>query len=260
MNIAIDAHDITLIGGIERFVAQFANAMTRRGHHIFLFTYAAAGAIAHFPLEPSTSIIHYDFSGDRIRIPTLRQQLLACRADLCLSPASYNNHLLWCAALEGTGIPWIYSEHSNPWIIEQERWSRAERQATLCAADAVHVLLESFRESVPRVAQERVHVIPNPLDIPIAGEPAPESSRKTLLSLGRLAENKQNSLLVRAFASLSPAFPAWHLDIWGTGAEEKALQREITALGMTEKIRLCGATSTPRDRYLGADIFCMSSR
>lgn len=261
MNIILDAHDITLIGGIERFIAQFANTMAQRGHQVFLFTYAPRKAVSRFPLSSSIHVSQYAFSGDRAHIPALREKILACAPDVCISPASYNNHLLWCAALEGTGIPWIYSEHNNPWIIETERWNRVERQAVLCAADAVHLLLDSYRATVPVAVQKNIRVIPNPLDILPSARQIPTGKQyQTLLSLGRLAENKQNILLVRAFALLTPEFPTWRLEIWGEGDDRAALQREATSLGVQKSVLLPGATSTPQEQYTTADIFCMPSR
>lgn len=50
MRILLDGHDVTLVGGIERFVANLANALTSRGHEVVLFTYAPQGARPHFPL------------------------------------------------------------------------------------------------------------------------------------------------------------------------------------------------------------------
>lgn len=260
MNICIDAHIITLVGGLERFQANLANAMARRGHDVSLFTFAPQGSRPHFDIDPAVSVVYYLFSGYPEHIPGLRRQILACRPDVFVSPASYNNHLLWCAALEGTGIPWVYSEHNDPKIIQTERWNMHERSAALVAADRIHLLLESYSFSVPDVARDRVRIIPNPVCIPIiTGKPKLDDAR-VLLAMGRLAAPKQHWLLLDAFARLAPDFPQWRLDIWGDGEERSRLLGDIERLGLQGRACLHGLTATPEQQYAGADVFCIPSR
>jgi glycosyltransferase involved in cell wall biosynthesis len=260
VNILIDGHDISLVGGIERFTANFADAMTRRGHRVFLFTYSPPGTRHKFALNRGVTLVHYPFTGDPAHIPALRRQILACAPDVLVSPASFNNHLLWCAALAETDIPWIFSEHSDPWIIEKERWNQAERQAALCAADGIHLLLKGFVASVPAMLRQRTHVIPNPLGISPAQSREPRESGIALLSLGRLEANKQNHLLLDAFALLLPDFPQWRLEIWGEGEEYAHLGRRIQRLNLQDRAWLRGLAANPEKQYATADIFCFPSR
>ena len=51
MNILFDGRDITVVGGVGRFVAQCANAMARRGHRFFCFSSAPEQAGHCFPLK-----------------------------------------------------------------------------------------------------------------------------------------------------------------------------------------------------------------
>ncbi|MDR1660057.1 MAG: glycosyltransferase [Desulfovibrio sp.] len=260
MNILLDGHDISLVGGIERFTASLASVMAQRGHNVFLFTYAPEGTRHRFALDPAVKPVHYPFTGDQAHIPGLRRQALACAPDVLISPASYNNHLLWCAMLEGTDIPWVYSERNDPWVIEKERWKQPERRAALCVADRVHMLLDGYADTVPPAARERVRIIPNPVCIQSDGLTGRDGERKILLSVGRLDKSKQNHLLLDAFALLSPAFPLWRLDIWGEGPEQLSLQKQAACLGLRNKARLCGLTLAPEEQYASADIFCIPSR
>jgi glycosyltransferase involved in cell wall biosynthesis len=260
MNLLIDGHDVTLVGGIERFTAKIANAMARRKHTVFLFTYAPQGSCPFCALDPNVILVHYLFTGSQAHIPGLRRQILTCEPDVFVSPASYNNHLLWCATLAGTGIPWVYSEHSDPQIIINERWSAEERSAALCTADRIHLLLENHYSSIPDVVRERVRVIPHAVNIPAAADKTKQDESLTLLSLGRLSAPKQINVLLDAFALLAPDFPQWRLEIWGEGEERLRLQRQIDCLGLQKKARLCGPTRTPEKQYAADDLFCIPSR
>lgn len=259
MHIAIDIYDISATGGLERFSNSFANSMRDCGHRISCFTSRPANVPACYPLASGITVKSYPFTGDTASIPILRQHILDCSPDIFISPASFNNPLLWCAILAGTGIPLVYSEHSDPWKIESERWNQAERQAVLWAADAVHLLLPPYLQSVPEALRHKCHVIPNPVP-PANLEHRPCPEKPHILSLGRLNHVKQIPLLVQAFELLAADFPQWELHIWGSGEEEKAIRKAVARTAYSERIRICGLTTEPDQQFCKADIFCIPSR
>lgn len=257
MRIAIDLHDIHRTGGLEKVVAGIAVQMAMRGHQVTAFTYASLENRPAFPVPQNLDIRHYSFTGDAETVPVLRAELTSIDPDVFISPSSFNNILFWAAVLQGTGIPLLYSEHSNPWRIEEERWNKAERQAVLWAADAVHLLVHPFLDSVPLGLRGKCCVIGNPVSL--APTTAPGSHPPCLLSLGRFDKVKQIPLLVQAFALLSPDFPQWELHIWGAGGDEPAIRKTISAASCPQ-IHLHGLTLQPAQQFSQADIFCIPSR
>lgn len=262
MNIIIHAHKLSKYGGLERFIAELANAMSDRGHKIFLFSDEPLQAAPVYPLHKDIQRVYFTFDGDRRRLQATQAQVLACEPDVLLSPSSGTDHWLWCVILQQTGIPWIYSEHGSPALIENESWNVEERRAVLCAADAVHLLLNDFKSSIPRYMQERVSIIPNAVPLPASTRfsSTATSGSRLLLSVGRLESIKQYHLLIRAMALLAGELPDWRLEIWGAGSEKESLEREVQRLGMQHQIRLCGLTDNPHAQYAGADLFCIPSR
>ena len=257
MRIAIDLHDIHRTGGLEKVVAGIAVQMAMRGHQVTAFTYASLENRPAFPVPQNLDIRHYSFTGDAETVPVLRAELTSIDPDVFVSPSSFNNILFWAAVLRGTGIPLLYSEHSNPWRIEEERWNKAERQAVLWAADAIHLLVHPFLDSVPLGLRGKCCVIGNPVSL--APTTAPGSHPPCLLSLGRFDKVKQIPLLVQAFALLSPDFPQWELHIWGAGGDEPAIRKTISAASCPQ-IHLHGLTLQPAQQFSQADIFCIPSR
>lgn len=168
----------------------------------------------------------------------------------------------------GSNIPLILSEHSNPQIVENERWNRADRQAAFSGADRIHLLLESYRYSVHPCLRERVRVIPNATAMPPLARPRPVHERESaaagrgrILAVGRLRDDiKQHSLLVEAMALLRPHFPHWEARIWGEGEDKALLEACIRRHGLTDAVRLCGTTEAIEREYADADIFCIPSR
>lgn len=261
MNIIIDIHDIRATGGIENVISCLANAMVRRGYKVTCFTYSPIGTPSRFCFDSAVQFEHYVFTGDASTLPKLKEQLLRCQPDVFISPASFNNSLLWCSVLKDLDIPLIYSEHTDPWIIENKRWNQKERQAVLWAADAVHLLLPPFFKSVPEQLQSKCHIIGNPVPPPPpefqgnAPHPAP-----CILSLGRLNPVKQIPLLVEAFDIVAKDFPQWELHIWGIGEEENRIRQTMSQTTCAGRIHLCGLTRTPHEQFSQADIFCIPSR
>lgn len=261
MHIAIDIHDITATGGLENVVTGLANNLIQRGHLVTCFTYSPATAIPRFFLNPDIIIERYTFTGDSTTLPSLERRLSECAPDAFISPSSFNNILLWCSVLKSLNIPLIYSEHSDPDIIENERWDRRERQAALWAADAIHLLLPPFLNSVPEKLQAKCHIIGNP--VPLAQKhlqaTVPHDSPH-ILSLGRLSPVKQIPLLVRAFDLVAKDFPQWELHIWGIGEDEGQIYQAISQTACADRIHICGLARTPHEQFSQADIFCIPSR
>lgn len=261
MHIAIDIHDITATGGLENVVTGLANNLIQRGHLVTCFTYSPATATPRFFLNPDIIIERYTFTGDSTTLPSLERRLSECAPDAFISPSSFNNILLWCSVLKSLNIPLIYSEHSDPDIIENERWDRRERQAALWAADAIHLLLPPFLNSVPEKLQAKCHIIGNPVPL------APKHLQATvphdnlhILSLGRLSPVKQIPLLVRAFDLVAKDFPQWELHIWGIGEDEGQIYQAISQTACADRIHICGLARTPHEQFSQADIFCIPSR
>lgn len=262
MNIIIHAHKLSKHGGLERVIAELANAMSDRGHKISLFSDEPLEVAPVYTLNNDIQRIYFTYDGDSRRLEATRAQILACEPDVLLSPASGTEHWLWCAVLHQTGIPWIYSEHSSPELIEHERWNVRERRAVLCAADAVHLLFNDFIASIPEYLQDRISVIPNAVPLPAQTHFSDKtaSDSRLLLSVGRLASVKQHYLLIQAMAVLTRELPEWRLEIWGEGEERNNLAREIRALDLTRHVRLCGLTHNPHAQYARAGLFCIPSR
>lgn len=258
MRIAIDLHDIQRTGGLEKVTAGIAIEMAMRGHQVTAFTYASPAKRPAFPVPDNLGIRYYTFTGDAATVPALRSELSRIDPDVFVSPSSFNNVLFWAAVLQGTGIPLCYSEHNNPWRIEEERWNKAERQAVLWAADSVHLLTEPYLEAAPPLLRAKCRIIGNPIS-PASHQPSVTPHPPCLLSLGRFAKVKQISLLVQAFALLAPDFPPWELHIWGAGEDEKSIRK---AIGEThcQQIYLHGLTLQPEQQFAQADIFCIPSR
>ncbi|MFI3271431.1 MAG: glycosyltransferase [Pseudomonadota bacterium] len=267
LRIVIPAPSLTSTGGIQNFVAGLASYLARQGHYVCLFTPSKEGTTPRFSYDTAVHFVQYNSSGLQKYTVELRKKIIEYAPDVVIAPYSTAEVLVWCAALKDTNIPLLYSEHNDPWIIMQNRWSKTDREAVLWAADGIHTLMPNFVDSIPESCRQKTRPIYNPLalllDYSTEAVSTPTENCYTLLSLGRLTRiHKQIHLLIAAFAMLAQEFPQWKLDIWGIGSDEKNLQKQIAALPQEfqERVRLCGLAKTPTEQYSTADIFCIPSR
>ncbi|NEP19318.1 MAG: glycosyltransferase [Leptolyngbya sp. SIO4C1] len=79
-----------------------------------------------------------------------------------------------------------------------------------------------------------------------------------ILSVGRLAKQKNYPLLVEAFAKLRNQQPA-RLVILGEGPERQTLEQQIRALNIKNWVSLPGFVSNPWAEMANADVFALSS-
>ena len=114
------------------------------------------------------------------------------------------------------------------------------------------------------IIQSKVTVIADPaLDKAEFGPPRTRSAVQEgagcrFLSVGRLVPQKNQALLIEAFALHS--WPDDHLTIAGEGAERGALAKHIERFGLQDRVTLAGHRHDVGDLLAQADVFVLSSR
>lgn len=99
----------------------------------------------------------------------------------------------------------------------------------------------------------RVPATPPARPVALSGHAGP-----VLLSVGTLKRVKRFDVLIDAFARLTD-FPEALLCIVGEGAERTALQAQVAALGLQDRVLLPGYAPDPSPWYAHADLFVLSS-
>jgi glycosyltransferase involved in cell wall biosynthesis len=249
--------------GISAISSALANGMAGRGHQVTLYTKKTWRKKSLYPLHPEVRLRFYRFTDNNLKIQKLREELRALNADACCPLLPDSRHLVWAVTLLGSGIPLLYSEHHSPWIIEREWWSRKGRLAALSGADRIHLLLPSFAESVPDFLRPIVRIIPNPAPVvngqaDVTGRP---DGRKRLLWLARMQEDlKQCRMAMDAFSLLAGKHGDWDFHVVGDGPDAKRVRAHAASLRLGDRLVLHGGTDAPLPHYLGAQLFCISSR
>lgn len=156
------------------------------------------------------------------------------------------NEILDLAKVDGLP-PIVQQFHTDPnypfrhWI---KRWRRNRAiKAALKKAAAFQVLREAHIEILQKligVSKERITVIGNWSSF--EGRAKIRTEEKIILCPGAINADKNQSLLVDAFAAVTAEFPDWQVHIYGKGKakEEAALKKKIDSYALRDKIVLKG--------------------
>ena len=85
-------------------------------------------------------------------------------------------------------------------------------------------------------------------------------TEKVIVAAGRMEDVKGFDRLIDAFAMVTEKYPEWKLCICGSGTLEKKLKKQISELGISDKVILPGFIKNINDFMHNASIFAISSR
>jgi glycosyltransferase involved in cell wall biosynthesis len=255
-------------GGAERVLATVAGELAARGHLVTVLSFDPPHRADFYPLARSVRRIRLGIGnpGKPSRIAETLARVVALRREAKkLSPDvaigfMHSAYLPLGAALAGTGLAVIASEHIVFDHYAQRRLEKLLLRLSAPMFAAFTGISPAVRASFPRAIRKRMAVIPNP----VAAAPAkPLDSvgrgRKRILTIGRLADQKDHRTLIDAFAILAPGFPDWDLRIVGEGELREELQAKIDGLGLDDRIDLSGTTPDVDSEYAAAQLFVISS-
>lgn len=252
-------------------MTHLANYWARNSKEVILITfddgskppfYTLSREIRHIPLGISR------FSSNRIlgfrnnfkRVLVLHQTIKNIGPDVVISFIDLTNVIILLAVL-GLNQPVIVAEHSDPAMTFIGPLWEGLRKLTYPWADKVVVLNEKAKAYFPKRIQKRIAVIPNPVLIGTIGTtPEPVVEKQTVMAMGRLSEEKQLDVLLRAFRLIKERYPDWRVMILGEGPLRGELEALRDRLSITERVDFLGVVKDPHSYLKKADLFVLPSR
>jgi glycosyltransferase involved in cell wall biosynthesis len=129
------------------------------------------------------------------------------------------------------------------------------RNTTAWVANSEAIAADLARWGVP---SERVHAIPNGIDIPEDVRRQPNNGVVHFLSIGRLDAEKAVDQTIRAFAALPTDTPA-RLTVLGDGPCREELEALSRRLGQEKRIVFTGAVADVTPYLRAADVYLSTS-
>jgi GalNAc-alpha-(1->4)-GalNAc-alpha-(1->3)-diNAcBac-PP-undecaprenol alpha-1,4-N-acetyl-D-galactosaminyltransferase len=212
------------------------------------------GAISRYVLTPA-----FFAAGLSRRTFWLRGKIKSIEADAVLSFLTQTN-ILTVLATRGLKTRTVISERNDPRLQRHRRRVELLRKFLYRHADVVTAnsrgALTALEAFVPK---EKLAFLPNPLALPASIEVARLESR-TIITVGRLVEQKGLDVLLAAWAKASPILPGWRLAIVGDGPLRGELEVLAGALGVGDSVDWHGHLSDPFPLVRASKFFVLTSR
>lgn len=262
-------------GGGERAHVMLANALAHAGHAVELIVVNRAGPCDAL-IDPLVTVTDLR-AGRAVRaLPALVRALRRSQPDLLVSAMVIANVLAALAGYFARGIPMIAIEHGD--MNEVYHVDRGQLAARVGYLLAPHIYGRFARiYCVDKSTQLTVAAFTRRIDLPLtimpnavigpdvdarmqgdADHPWLHGDVPVFLNIGRMADQKNQSLLLQAFARVAAQRPA-RLIILGDGPLRADLEAECKALGLQDCVDMPGFRD-PFPFLAAATCFALSSR
>lgn len=257
-------------GGAERVVTLLANKMCEDGHDIQIvcLKYNDVYYSLHDKIKVVAATEH---ASNRImELFWLRKYIQKEKPDVVI-PFTEGVYCFTILALLGTGIPIIASERLDPAAMSLPR--KVLKRLLLPYADWLVVQTESIKAYFPKRIQKKTSVIYNPVNDEVFENPRMDSrvqssnaassvqssKQNRIISVARLYPQKNQKMMIEAFAKIADEFPDWQLVIFGEGPLRSSLELLVKSLQLDGRVLLPGRTEHVIEELRKSKIFCLSS-
>lgn len=244
-------------GGAEKVISILSNHYAKKGWdvHIGLLAYPKV----EYPLE--SSIVIHDLSS---KFGPRRGFLKICKnvkeivekenPDVVISFMA-----VFCMtvgiALRNSKVYMIVSERDDPYAYSNKVIQKFVNYA-FRKADAVVFQTEHAKSYYSKKIQDKSRVIVNPIKVQCFRA---KTQRKCIVSIGRLEEQKNIPMLIRAFADVHCVYPEYTLEIYGKGIMEESLRKLVAELKLEKSVFFMGTHENVHELISDAEIFALSS-
>lgn len=275
-------------GGAEKVFCAMANALVQKGHKVSAICVDQTEGVPGFPLNEGVNFIIVGLKKLPLSLlPVIRKIRALClnrekrknnRAILLAKATAYQLQSVFAKSLPdvvvcfqpeatqavklllGNSVPVVTMIHSTPTII----FPKGTPQSIISAVSSscvVQVLRPEFEVQLKKI-MPTANLVTIPNCVPQFKKVAPLSS-KTIINIGRIAPEKRQVLLVKAFSLIQEQFKGWSLELWGERQVNPQYTRKLTntieECGIGDQVHLCGTTNDVPKQLARASIFAFPS-
>lgn len=262
-------------GGAERVLVMLAEGFQQQGYRVSVITLSGKDS-DFYSLPEGVTRIALDVMGNSAnpvaaisnnlkRYARLRQAVQQLDPDAIISFVARENITL-LLALWGTSYPIFVTEHNDQrFRTLSQPWSTI-RRLVYPRATAVVSVSEGVNQYFDWLPKTQKAVIYNPFTAPNAESlaidtlpPGVDPSKKWLLSMGRLIEQKGFDYLLEAWA-MCHSNSDWQLIVLGDGELKPQLLAQKERLGLGNEVVFAGKVKKPFALMNRGEFFVMASR
>ena len=254
-------------GGAERVIVNLAAYFHDCGYRVTIVT--KEQDTVEYPVPEGVARILADITEDEIsrnrvanlyrRIKKLRNIFKQLAPDYIVSFIKKNNFMAITSAA-GLHVPVIVSVRSNP---AREYPDKATRLlANVLFAKAAGIVLQTgqAKEFFPDAVQKKAVVLPNSLSEQFLQTEYIGERKKEIVWVGRMDENKNPIMLLRAFGKIAEKYPDWTLKYVGDGPQMNELKELSQNQKYADQICFTGRVEDVASVIRPASMFVLTSK
>lgn len=253
-------------GGAERVIANLAGYFYREGYEVLVVTTRKAEVEYEIPdgvVRKISEPLDEELGGSRIsnfviRFKKLRNIWKLEKPDVIVSFIGKNN-MMAILTSGGLNIPVAVSVRGEPSEEYYNSWMRFMARELFRLADGVILQTRRCFSFFPKGVQKKAVILKNPINSLFFKERYEGEREKTIVAVGRVDENKNHEMLIRAFAQLKDEFPDYRLIIYGEGEKRKELLELVERLNLQNRVELPGSVDDVAEAIYKTRVFVLSS-
>lgn len=247
-------------GGAEKNMINLAGYLVSKGHEVVFCSVEGDDLI--YPIHDKVKVILTSVKTKKkvlLQLQALirtRQVMKQVNPDIVVSfwlhPTFYAMTMLKKCKI-------IFCERNNPKTI-YGRFSKILLRYVFKKSHGLIFQTQGVIDQFPDLQlSEKSVVIPNPIYINQESFEYIESKDNRIVTIGRLTEQKNQKILIDAFAKIEKQYPNLTLEIYGEGQLEKILQDQINKYHLENKIFLKGTSTDVLNLIHHARLFVLTS-
>lgn len=252
-----------LTGGAERAISNIANGLDDLGYNIYIAVFDEGKS--DYQLNKSVNLVSYPvksankFATFYSRVKLAKKAFNDLKPDIIISFSSRTN-IYSIIANFFYDSPLIISERNDPNSDPNQWYYKLLRKIIYRFSDGFVFQTNGAQKFFSKNIQERSVVIQNPVFInsAITKEKLKEKE-KSIVSVGRLAQQKNHRLLIDAFSALGDEFKDYKLIIYGEGNKRDELETYIALKKLNDRVSLPGRFKDIHTRIINSSLFILSS-
>lgn len=250
-------------GGAGKVVTILSDVFQRRGNDVKNVAVFHSSLDGHDYSNNENVESIFMLNEERERITFIRRIMRIRRIIKEKSPdivIAFTNEIAEYTIIAAFGIRCkvFVSERVDPHVSPENRLLRLIRNPLYFFADGVICQTEEMLGYFPKYVQRKGTVIVNPISEELLSKEA-ISKEKTVISVGRLCEQKDYITAIDAFGLFSVSHCDYIYKIFGAGPLREDLASYIEQKGLKDKIKLCGHCMDIDEEVVKASMFVMSS-
>ncbi|SFT03010.1 glycosyltransferase [Paenibacillus sp. BC26] len=251
-------------GGAERVVSILASGIAERGYDVHLILYERVKN--EYPISDKVKIHLLPKNKGDSRIKYFANKLAAMRRTIRevdpnviipFLPDQVNHFFI---ASRFMNIPFVATVRNNPYQYPDSKSKRTVGKIVALLSSGILLQTEEQAGFFPEFAKRKTLVVPNPVSNELIDCHYPKrDSIREIATFGRLNSQKNQELLIEAFAMAYKTNPSLRLSLYGAGEESERLKDLVNKRSIEDVVTFRGRISNVAEALVSTDLFVLSS-